>query len=58
MISMISKLKTNEVLTGKVKEKKVKRNSDRFLRAVKGFIILEITLEVGELLCVQFSDVR
>jgi hypothetical protein len=55
---MISKLKTNEVLTGKVKEKKVKRNGDRFLRAVKGFIILEISLEVGELLCVQFSDVR
>jgi hypothetical protein len=27
-------------------------------RAVKGFIILEISLELGELCCVKFSDVK
>jgi hypothetical protein len=29
-----------------------------FFRAVKGFIILEIRLAMGELYCVQFSNVR
>ena len=28
-----------------------------FFRAVKGFIILEISLKLGELYCVEFSDV-
>jgi hypothetical protein len=36
----------------------VKGNGERFFRAVKGFIILEISLVVGEVYCVQFSDVR
>jgi hypothetical protein len=27
-------------------------------RAVKGFIILKISLEMGEMYCVWFSDVR
>ena len=28
------------------------------LRAVKGFIILKISLEMGELYCVKYGDVR
>ena len=32
-------------------EKKVKLNGERLFRAVKGFIILEISLEIRTVLC-------
>jgi hypothetical protein len=35
-----------------VKKSEVKLNDERFFRAVKGFIVLEISLEMGELYCV------
>jgi len=50
MISTINKVKWSEGLIGNVKEKsEVKWNGERFFRAVKGFIILEISFEIAEL---------
>ena len=50
MISMNSKVKWSEGLIGQVK--KMKWSGESFFRAVKGFIILEISLEMEELYCV------
>jgi hypothetical protein len=46
------KWRVDRISDQKVKWSEVLWNGERFFRAVKGFIILEISLEMGELYCV------
>jgi len=52
VISMISRVKWRVDRISGEKKSEMKWNGERFFRAVKGFIIFDISLEMGELYCV------